>query len=89
MGRRREADRIFTNEKKPQIYGTQGAPVYTAAEKARVNRRRKALGLPSMAETARQKARFYEEAYRQAAAGRTPSRISSRLRGCPKPPAGR
>ena len=60
-------DRVLVNERKPQVYGTQGAPIYDDAERARVNARRKRLGLPSMAEMARQRGHFYEQAYRQAA----------------------
>jgi hypothetical protein len=60
-------DRVLGNEGKPQLYGTQGGPVYTPAERARVDARRKKLGLPSLAETARRRGRLYEQVYREAA----------------------
>jgi hypothetical protein len=57
-------DRVFSAEGKQQLYGTQGAPQYSAQEKARVEARRKKLGLPSMAEMARLKAEAYERILR-------------------------
>jgi hypothetical protein len=59
-------DRVRSNQRKPQIYGTQGAGHYSEAETAQINARRKQLGLPSMAEMARKKGRFYERVYREA-----------------------
>ena len=61
-------DRVRTAENRPQVYGTQGSPVYSEAEKAEVNARRKKLGMPTMAESARETARFYQQDYRNAAA---------------------
>ena len=41
-------DRVLVNEGKPQRYGTQGNGAVTAADRARVNANRKALGLPPL-----------------------------------------
>lgn len=58
-------DRVLIAERKPQLYGTQGAPIYSDEEKARVEARRKKLGLPSMAEMAREKGKMYQRLYEQ------------------------
>jgi hypothetical protein len=59
-------DRVLAAEHRPQLYGTQGAPVYTDEEKAQVEARRKKLGLPSMAEMARERGKMYQRVYQQA-----------------------
>jgi hypothetical protein len=68
-------DRVLIAERKPQRYGTQGAPSYSAEEKARVEARRRKLGLPSMAEMARERARMYQRLYArpEQARGATPA----------------
>lgn len=43
-------DRVRVNERRPQVYGTQGSPSYDDVTRAAVNARRKQLGLPSMEE---------------------------------------
>ncbi len=54
---------MLVAERKPQLYGTQGAPVFSAEEKARVEARRKKVGLPSMAELARERGKLYQRRY--------------------------
>jgi hypothetical protein len=63
-------DRVRAAEGRPQVYGTQGSPAYDDVTRAAVNARRKQVGLPSMAETARRNARLLERAYRQHAPAR-------------------
>ena len=58
-------DRVLVNERRPQIYGTQGSPFYDPATRATVDARRRKLGLPSMAESARATAPLIEKAYRR------------------------
>jgi hypothetical protein len=58
-------DRVLIAERKPQLYGTQGAPVYSDEEKAQVEARRKKLGLPSMAEMARERGKMYQRLFQQ------------------------
>lgn len=60
-------DRVLIAEHKPQLYGTQGAPIYSDAEKAQVEARRKKVGLPSMEEMARERGKMYQRLYRQQA----------------------
>lgn len=56
-------DRVASAEGKPQPYGTQGnaAGLYTPAMKLEVDARRKAIGMPTMAESAEAIGRAYEE----------------------------
>jgi hypothetical protein len=63
-------DRVLIVEHKPQLYGTQGAPVYSDQEKAQVEARRKKLGLPSMAEMARERGKQYQRLYEESARAR-------------------
>jgi hypothetical protein len=58
-------DRVLIAERKPQLYGTQGAPVLSEEEKARVEARRKKVGLPTMAEMARERGKMYQQLYDQ------------------------
>jgi hypothetical protein len=58
-------DRVLIAEHKPQLYGTQGAPIYSDEEKAQVEARRKKLGLPSMSEMARERGKMYQRLYQQ------------------------
>jgi hypothetical protein len=58
-------DRVLIAERKPQLYGTQGTPIYSAEEKAQVEARRKKLGLPSMAEMARERGKMYQRLYQR------------------------
>jgi hypothetical protein len=60
-------DRVRIAERKPQLYGTQGAAVFSDEEKARVEARRKKLGLPSMAEAARERGKQYQRLYGRSA----------------------
>ncbi len=56
-------DRVASAQGKPQPYGTQGsaAVLYTPAMKLEVEARRKAIGLPTMAEEAQAVGRAYDE----------------------------
>jgi hypothetical protein len=60
---RYRTDRVLIAEHKPQLYGTQGAPIYSAEEKAQVEARRRKLGLPTVAEMARERAKMYQRLY--------------------------
>jgi hypothetical protein len=44
------SDHVLVNEHTPQLYGTQGASIYTDVQKAQVNARRRRFGLPSRAD---------------------------------------
>jgi hypothetical protein len=54
-------DRVLTAQNRPQRYGTQGAPRFSAEEKAQVEARRRSVGLPSMEETARSRGEMYRK----------------------------
>ena len=71
-------DRVRVNEKRPQVYGTQGAPSYDDVTTAAVNARRRQLGLPSMAETARKIGPHLEQVYRRSATGKSAATKDSR-----------
>lgn len=62
-------DRVAIAFHRPQTYGTQGAPVYTLSERNEVDARRAQLGLPTMAETARQRSAMYQEKFYSSDAG--------------------
>jgi hypothetical protein len=53
-------DRVLVAQHRPQRFGTQGASLYSKAETAEIDARRKKLGLPSMAEMARTRGQEYE-----------------------------
>jgi hypothetical protein len=52
-------DRVRSHEGRPQMYGTQGLGVLSAADEARVNANRAVIGLPPWSVTVEQRKKFY------------------------------
>jgi hypothetical protein len=73
LGRRPDTDRVLMDEGQPQIYGTQyvgvqggGIEPWPIADPATVDERRRAVGLPALAEnTARLRAQHTHETARR------------------------
>jgi hypothetical protein len=56
-------DRVLTHEGKPQMYGTQGGGVTSAADEARIDANRAALGLPPWRVAVEERKKDYANGY--------------------------
>src|SRR5262245_9137747 len=56
-------DRVLSNEGKPQMYGTQSSGVTSAADEARIDKNRAAIGLPPWREAVKQRQKDYANGY--------------------------